>query len=200
MRPQLSISALSFLLLFMSHSSAGLVEIANVEELRRLSEDHICYVVGYFENLDSAEAGLYRAAVADEFNFKDDFAQTVCRGIPVAISSDDGVRKVLGIKGEQGIVMISEGARSLFSFRNMDFPIKRWIEVLPKKTLVTYIVWNFSKSSFQTFQTECDHSIKSEQNIKTKCAISVHLFTYFYFICEIQTSPVPLVSEFNINL
>ncbi|GMR43945.1 hypothetical protein PMAYCL1PPCAC_14140, partial [Pristionchus mayeri] len=185
MRPGLSLSSLSFLVIYMSHSSASLVKIESVDELRRFSEDHLCYVIGYFENLNSAEAGLYRAAVAEEFKFKDDFAQTVCRGIPVAISSDDGVRKALAIKGEKGIVMISEGARSLFSFRNMDFPIRRWLEIVAKITLAMYYTW-FGTFVNRVIECNC-HFIKSEQNIKTLYVISVH-FVFTFHILNLDIS------------
>ncbi|GMR43946.1 hypothetical protein PMAYCL1PPCAC_14141, partial [Pristionchus mayeri] len=130
-RPSL-LSSSSFLLLsvLVSFSRADLMEIENVEELRKLATNHVCYVVGYFKNLDTEGAGLYREAVTDIY-FGRAFARAACGTIATAISSDDGVRKELGIDGDKGIVLISEGGRAVFPFDDYVDPIKRWIEKSP---------------------------------------------------------------------
>ncbi|GMR34963.1 hypothetical protein PMAYCL1PPCAC_05158, partial [Pristionchus mayeri] len=149
MRPPLLLPSFPFFLIstLVSLSSVELVEIGNVEALRKLANDNVCYVVGYFENLDTEETRLYREAVADIY-FGRAFARAACGTMATAISSDDGLRKELGIDGEKGIVLISEGVRAVFPFDDYVDPIKRWIENSPV-SLVSEFSECFILSIFQ---------------------------------------------------
>ncbi|KAF8360541.1 hypothetical protein PRIPAC_87464 [Pristionchus pacificus] len=94
--------------------------IAYVDELRQFRRSRYNYVIGYFENPDSAEAR----------DFLEALAEGDVRDLPYAITSDPVLRAKLGIpEGPRGILLVNEDERAVYEGDAYTVSaIRKWIE------------------------------------------------------------------------